>query len=631
LAKMASFYKNLEIIKLDKNNCLSKYAVYVYSCILFLIIIFSNNRGFCKSSDITIVDDNQPKATIVIPDNPTNQIQSAALIFSRYINKATGAQLPIVNESSALASKNSINIWIGQSNYVTSRGITSNIIKSDGFSITFPDNLNIIIAGPTDWGTEFGVYEFLEHFIGIKWLIPSENGEYVPKLSAVKITPQEIIQEPAFFSRALSGLKGDAQSTWARRNRIHGQIKFHHNLLNLFPPEKYGSIHPEFFPVLKRLHLFNGQRYLPSDNKDHNWQPCFSAEGIAEEAIKNICDYFANNPDEQSYSLGINDSHAFCQCDLCKAKVGTKKNYLNRPDYSELYYGWANKVVEGVLKKYPDKWFGCLAFNEVAEPPVTIRLNPRIVPFITYDRMRWVDQDIEKQGKDLTERWAKQCPRIGWYDYIYGTPYLVPRVYFHKMADYYRFGFQHGVQAMYAEAYPNWGEGPKLYVALKLQWNPNLDVDILLRDWYISAVGAKAANDLAAYYGIWEDFWTNRVKDSKWFTPKGTYLKYTEAGYLDLVTYNDIEKSRALLESVLSKVDTPDQKKRANLIMSSFEYYEASVSAYLGLVKKIYQPGKDKEYYEKMNQKRLDLINNFESDPVLVHPIRYDKKGIFNF
>jgi hypothetical protein len=248
-----------------------------------------------------------------------------------------------------------------------------------------------------------------------------------------------------------------------------------------------------------------------------------------------------------------------------------------------------------------------------------------IVPFMTYDRMKWIDPTIEKQGKELTELWTKQSTRIGWYDYIYGTPYLVPRVYFHKMAEYYRYAHQQGVHAMYAEAYPNWGEGPKLYVALKLQWDPHLDVDVLLKEWYEAAVGKKAADDLAAYYQLWEDFWTHRVKISEWFKRGGQYLHFTEPGYLELVTYEDIEKSRHLLEAVVKKTETPEQKKRAELILRAFEYYEASAVAYLGLVKNNLQPGKDKKYYDKMSKKRLDLVNEFENDPVLIHPLRFDR------
>jgi hypothetical protein len=133
---------------------------------------------------------------------------------------------------------------------------------------------------------------------------------------------------------------------------------------------------------------------------------------------------------------------------------------------------------------------------------------------------------------------------------------------------------------MYAEAYPNWGEGPKLYVSLKLQWDPNQDVDQLLSDWYLRAVGPKAADDLAAYFSRWEDFWTRRILDSQWFTKGGQYLRFNHPGYLADVTDEDLSTSRELLDRVLRNTETPQQKARAELLMLAFEYYEASALAY---------------------------------------------------
>jgi len=594
----------------------------------FLIVIgvvvyaflLATDKNVIASSMVTIVDGKQPKAIIVLPSSPTGKALHTAELLADYIRESTSVRVPVIPEGDLTEQDNRTRIWIGQSNYVSKQKIKFSKTSADGFVITFPDVRNIIIAGTSDWGAEFGACEFLERFLGVRWLLPGPFGEYVPKHDVIKFTPREINEAPAFLSRELDGLRGgEMQWKWARRNRMHAQIKFHHNLFNLFPVEKYKDTHPEFYPV------WEGRRYIPSGG-DGGWNPCFSAPGIIDEAILNICEFFEKNPEATSYSLGINDGRVMCQCDKCMARVGGKKNFIDRPDYSDIYYEWANKVAEGVLKKYPDKWFGCLAYHEVAEPPATFKVHSRIIPFITYDRMKWIDPVVEKQGKNLTERWVKQASQIGWYDYLYGTPYLVPRVYFHKMAEYYRYAQQVGVRDMYAEAYPNWGEGPKLYVALKLQWDPSVDVDMLLKDWYVAAVGSKAAGSLAQYYELWEDFWTNRVKSSKWFTPSGLILAFKKPDYLDLVTYEDVQKSRQLLENVVAKTETPEQRERANLILRAFEYYEASVFAYLGLVKNIRQPGKDRKYYEEYEKKRLLLVNEFEKDPVLIHSVRFDEK-----
>ncbi|MBN2308731.1 MAG: DUF4838 domain-containing protein, partial [Candidatus Hydrogenedentes bacterium] len=448
----------------------------------------------------------------------------------------------------------------------------------------------------------------------------------VPKHTTLAVPPTPVRQEPAFFSRLFSGLRGGAQTDWARRNRMRGRVHFHHNLLNLFPPETYTATHPEFFPVQ------NGQRFLPPTNDTHAWQPCFTAPGIVEEAVANITRYFEQNPDAASYSLGANDSSGYCSCDACLARIPGDRNFLNRMDYSDLYYDWTNRVIAGVGETYPDKWFGCLAYSEVAAPPRNVDVHPRLIPFMTYDRMKWIDPEIRATGEELTRAWHEKSPVLGWYDYIYGSPYCLPRVWFHHMADYYRFGHANGVRALYAEAYPNWGEGPKLYVSLKLQWDPSRDVDELLDEWFVRCVGAEAAPYLAKYYAHWEDFWTRRILDSAWFSKGGQYLSFHTIRYLHDIDLDEIRESRTLLETALAKAQTDKQKARAALLLRAFEYYEATAYACKAAVPPgggpmeseeaglAFLDGVEEGLAYAVKRRRLAL-DEFPTDPVLVHPI----------
>lgn len=607
---------------------LRKIIIFSFICAFSTLFSYPSFATDAPSKSIRIVENGKSQTIILISEHASQAVLNVAKLLSEYLQQSTNVRIPIYADNT-ISLKQNITIHVGANAYVKELPLPFDKLDDDGFVLSFPDEKNIVIVGPTDWGTEFGVYEFLERYVGVRWLLPGSDGEHVPEHSTLDIPIQEVQQEPAFFSRLLSsqdlwsGKRDNDLARWAYRNRMHGRVKFHHNLLRLFPPEKYTTTHPEFFPIVK------GKRFLPPTNDwswKNRWQPCFSAPGIVEEAIKNICQYFSEHPEETSYSLGVNDGRRHCECEKCLARDSGKKNFLGYKDLSDRYFEWANAVVEGVLKKYPDRWFGCLAYSNIAEPPSRVSVHPHIIPYMTYDRMKWIDPGFEKEGEKITELWEKEVPILGWYDYIYGTPYLLPRVYFHKMAEYYRYGYRHGIRAMTAEAYPNWGEGPKLYVALKLQWNPELDVDTLLRDWYVCAVGEKAAPDLAAYYDFWEEFWTERIKKSRWFKRRGQYLLFKKPDYLALVCYKDLEHSRTLLEQVLAKTRTTKQRARAQILLRAFEYYEASAISYLGVVKNVRQPGKSREYYENMNKKRLILVNEFQNDPVLRHPVRFDDK-----
>jgi hypothetical protein len=448
--------------------------------------------------------DGAARARIIVPDKPSERVQRAAVTLADYLKRSTGAGLKVVEEDAA-GEAGPADIHVGPTTVVRELDLGLDSLDADGFVLSFPEegSAAVVICGPSDYGTQFGVYEFLERYVGVRWLFPGKLGEHVPPHATLGVPAVEVRDEPAFFSRQMSGLRGRDQLAWAGRNRMHGRIKFHHNLIKLFPPETYTKTHPEFFPI------HNGQRFLPETNKMQYWQPCYTAPGLVDEAVKNINAYFDAHPDAPSYSLGANDCGGYCQCDACMARIPGTDNFLGNVDYSDLYYDWANKVIERVLKEHPDKYFGCLAYSNVASPPRAVSVHPRMIPYMTYDRMKWLVPEIEKEGHEMTREWAAASPTLAWYDYIYGGQYCVPRVWFHKMGDYYRFGFANNVRCSYAEAYPSedWREGPKLYVSLKLLWDPSRDVDELLDEWYRCAVGPGAAPALAAYYRFWEEFW----------------------------------------------------------------------------------------------------------------------------
>ena len=567
-----------------------------------------------KTKNFTeIIRNQEPKSVIVIPDEPfadvtlcdpnhigyadlngrgyhdngTNffemTIEKESRLLAEYIAKASGATLQIKRESE-VKDLNMIRIHVGFTRYVKEKEPQIENLGNDGFILDSTNPQNIILVGLTYWSIKFAICEFLERYVGIRWLFPGAKGEDIPEQKTINIVHERLEQKPAYYSRLLSGLNGTDLHVWARFNRMHGNIAFHHNLYKLFSPVKYAKTHPHFFPVQ------NNKRFLPDADSKECWQPCLTSDGIIEEAIKSICTYFDNNPDINSYSLGINDGGGFCECSNCKTKKGNKVNFLGVQDLSDYYFEWCNKVVKGVLLKHPNKYFGCIAYQEIATAPQQIKLDEHIMPFMTYDRLQYADPDLRRINLEYTQNWLKSVSNLGWYDYIYGTPYSIPRVYFHQMAEFLKLGFEIGVKAFYAEAYPNIGEGPKFYLTLKLLWNPHADVDSILEDWYRRMVGENAAGYLAEYYTLWEKIWVEKMPKCSYFQQdleqkvygkKFEYLNIEQINYLDAISIKDIEKSRRLLELVCKNTETDLQKVRAKILMKAFEFYEISALAYI--------------------------------------------------
>lgn len=534
--------------------------------LLVLLFVFTG----CKSvGAMVIVRDGKANASIVIPVNASAQVKNAALILQQYIQRATAANLPVTTNATGPA------IYVGNTDYAKQLHLPLQSLDEDGYIIQSGDEQHFVILGGSDWGTEFGVYEFLERFLGVRWIMPSEQGTIIGNVKTLELPATKVLENPVFKSRELSPLTITANTAlgrWGRFNRARGRIQFHHNLNKIFAPSRFARTHPEFYP------LINGQRMLPSDDKEVRWQPNFTAPGVIDTAANEILSYFKANPDAKTFSLGLNDSDNFNE----KGSV-SKKNLFGFEDRSDEYFRWANAVVQKVSGTYPDKVFGTLAYNNVAEPPTNVKVAKGIVPFLCYERMRWANDKLRSEGEDLTKRWLQQAPELGWYDYDYGFAYLVPRVWFHEMQDYLKWGAAHNVKYYYAELYPDWAEGPKTWVTTKLLWNPNRNVDSLLNVYYKAAVGSAAAPKLQAFYALWEKYWTKDIYNSAhadWYMVSQQYLPFSDLSYLADVPDSYLSQSDDLLTAAAQLAQTSQQKFIAGKIQETWNYFKCSVTAY---------------------------------------------------
>ena len=78
------------------------------------------------------------------------------------------------------------------------------------------------------------------------------------------------------------------------------------------------------------------------------------------------------------------------------------------------------------------------------------------------------------------------------------------------MQSYLRWAREHGVVAFKGESYAAWAvDGPKLFVLNNLLWDPDQDVEALLKDYYVHAFGA-AAEPMQAYFRTAEQVYERR-------------------------------------------------------------------------------------------------------------------------
>lgn len=546
---------------------------------------------------MVLVKDNKAKFRVVIPaGKPSRVMQVAIDAITKLTHQSTDAYVTVVPENKlASAPQDMINIHIGLTEFV--KKLNLDFPRPAGFMIHFADAKNIICAGyPVVNSDLFHVdaaSHFMEHFMGARFLMPGELGTHVPKLTNWIIKPENLRVVPDIWVRSWSGTHGQAFGSrerhqqaaafnWALSTHCSAAavFRYNHNVGNLLDPEKYAKTNPEFFP------LIDGKRRIPPklklrDWRLRNWEPCYTADGIAEETAKNLIEYFDKNPYSLSQSLSVNDSGEICRCDKCKAK----NSQMSPGVESQSYYEWVAKTVNIVNKKYPDRLYGLLNYWVTREMPENVKLPQNVIPIVCEDLKFYVDPKLDKILEERLKKWDKLVSSIGWWDYSFEGAYMVPYYNAPYMAKKLRHLYKnHNLRVYTDELHPgrHWKGGPQVYMIQKLCWNIDLDEEALITEWLELMVGKEAAVPFRKYFEVWANFWTNKVPKTPWFQDRAAipapFLQRKDASYLDALEYEDITRSIEYLDQTLAAAPEGIHKQRAEFFRN---YFVDAASRYL--------------------------------------------------
>lgn len=510
-----------------------------------------------------IVKDRKPSAVFILsPSVPPRHIEA----FNKFLLECSGAALPV--EKQSVAGKNEIRFKIEK----------RSIENEDDFSIAFPEK-NVMLITASEISVRWALNRILEDFAGVRFVFPGKNGTHCPKISDVAV-PEKKIEAHASFNLYREFNFNEPEWGASLNEKQWNSVNFfNHNMWRIFPQDKYSR--SEW--VDKIMPLRNGKRFVPKPKSYSLWQPCFSNPATIDEAVKNICAYLDKNPGMKTYSLAINDLGGFCECENClKMNGGSRtttfqKNYAN---FSNLFYAWAGKVIDGVLKQHPNMLFGCTAYREVSEPP-DFQLHKNLIPILTIDLYSMCDKDTRASHDRFISAWKAKSEKIGFWEYGYGlTSYSLPHIYFDLQAEILKYYHASGGRVLFVESQCYSDEGPKRYLYSKLAFDVNADPKKLLQEWYVACVGKEAAPYLADYYRLFNDFWLGeRVRNTTWFQPSNVYLPLDRTGtYLYAFSETELKESRRLIEKVMTtaeKYGDEKQKLRAAKIKLYHDYFEA--------------------------------------------------------
>jgi hypothetical protein len=473
--------------------------------------------GSGAAAELVIVQDGQPRATIVVAKDAAEPIQkklrTAAEELQTYVQKMSGAKLPIVDDSQNPAGAL---ILVGRSRLSDSLGVAipagvTPARRDEGFVIVCRGD-RLLLAGNNDGpyhGTEYAVYDFLRS-LGVRWFMPGEFGEVVPQQKTIRVAEQRVLAKPDFAMRnwwlhALPDLAAQ-EARWKLRNKMNPEPLFaicgDSSARAIVAPEALRKEKPELLALNE-----NGTR--------NPFLPNLSNPEAAQVAGRIIKDYFRKNPTANSYGFAPDDGlpRDFNPETLKRSRgfvtLGGRPGVASEASITEEWLMFVNQVAAEVHAEFPQAYIATNGYANRNLPPEGVPLDKRLVIMfaaIWSCTLHGYDDDHcwqkVRQGQML-KRWCELCPNVWIYGYNYNmlVSGLTPLPEFTKLRRDFPLMKKWGVMGFHDESRNVWAEAgiASRYLRAQLEWEAEADVDAILDDFFAKWYG-RAARPMKAFY-----------------------------------------------------------------------------------------------------------------------------------
>ncbi|MEX0611736.1 MAG: DUF4838 domain-containing protein [Pirellulales bacterium] len=452
---------------------------------------------------------------IVVADNAIESELFAAEEFQRLYKQASGVELPIVRQST----RPNRHIFIGPGEAMRGSPVGFDIAPfgQEDLRIIVRDE-NIAIAGGRPRGTLYGVYTFLEDYLGVRFLT-AEHTHAPPVGDWRKIGPVDRFYHPPMDYRWVgyeanyhrpefaARLRLNAArlpacpvdgSNWTDAGKYGGRTsmqEIEHTFDRQLPPAKYAQDHPEYYA------LFDGKRYatlkpgtagieFKRSEFAYGLQPCLTHPDVFRIITDNVLTELASRQDLLNAVISQNDGGVHCKCPTCAA-IDEREG---GPTGSLLEF--VNQVADEVAREYPDRMVSTLAYSDTARSPKTLR--PRDNVQISWCSIgtcfihAFDDPSCPQNELHISQlrQWAKISPHLYTWNYYFNDENhssQLPLPNLRLIDENIRFQLSLGVRGMFMQAtascHGNEFEELRNYMLASLMWDPSRDAHQLMREW----------------------------------------------------------------------------------------------------------------------------------------------------
>jgi hypothetical protein len=401
---------------------------------------------------------------------------------------------------------------------------------------------DLLIFGASSKGTANGVYGLLQNELGVRWFGPAPEDIFtvIPERERISVSDLDVTKEPSFYGRPGRALAEEVGGDWTKRIRRGGTyLPFNnasHYLYRMFPPDKYFESHPEYY------YMRGGERRV-FEPRSHAWSICYSNQEVIDITVRYALNYFRANKFNHSFSVGINDTSAYCECSECK-KLQPKRSFRGVRVASDMYYHYVNEVARRVKEEFPDRYIGAIAYNDVTAPPLG-EMEDNVFVVLVNDPSEYFDASYRALDEELVAGWEAKGITMGLYYYLDNLAKLTPAYFPRLLASELKGKYARGFRVLFHET--AFQPGPLAYVEGRLWWDIDLDVDELL-DEYFTMLYGPAAPFMSKLFELFEEIHMR--------PRKGGFL-YEHYKYLQFSPYTaaDLEKMESLLDQAHAAIE----------------------------------------------------------------------------
>ena len=434
---------------------------------------------------------------IVVAEDATTSESYAATEFQHWFEQASGLRLPLVQT----ISRADHHVFVGPSKALRNSdlGFATDDYGEEDLRIVVRDG-NIAIAGGRPRGTLYGVYTFLEDYLGIRFLTIDHT--HVPRLGdTLTVGPLDRFYHPQLLYRhvydgELELRKGRQVEAFCARLRMNARLAglrpeyggrtpyrlINHSFFYQLPTHTYGAEHPEYYA------LHEGERHSGVADDNRKTQPCLTNPDVLRIIVDAVNHRIAAEPASKNISVSQNDNTRYCECKACAAIDELQGSHMGA------LLSFVNAVADSVAQTQPDVLVGTLAYQYSSQPPATIRPRDNVMIQLCNlhcSILQPIDDPACQINREFCQKmagWGKICDQI--FIWTYNTNfwnYQIPCPNLHVIQPNIQYFASNGAKGVFMQgAYTTLASDMcdlRNYVTGRLLWDHNQNMQLLIDEF----------------------------------------------------------------------------------------------------------------------------------------------------